>query len=595
MNFAPFREIVLCDFEFSEPPGEHPRVICMVARELRSGRLHRLWRHDLLRRREAPFPVGHDILFIAFSAAAELSCFLALGWPFPSHVLDLMFEFRALTNGHKLARDYNFLGALSFYGLDIMPAEHKAMMQERAINFDFSNPLFQPDMVDYCQEDTDSLGRLLVRMAPQLAGLGPVLMRGRYAPALARMRWVGVPLDTVLAWAFQRHWQPLRLDVIAEIDQAYGVYDEAGHFHYDRFEALLARKGIHNWPRTETGKPILEDQTLKALCLRYPDFLPFRELRATLNQTKQEPIKLLVGADGRNRAHLWPFGAVTSRNLPKSNEFVFGRAVWLRGLIKPEPGYAVIYLDYSAAEVGIGAALSGDPVLIRDYQSDPYLALAKSIKYAPETATKHTHGATRELFKPVFLATNYGQGAKSLSETLGTSVLEAQAILDAHYRRYAVFKRWMDCAVSHALLHRQIHTRFDWRMHVERDANPRALRNWPLQSNCADILRLACCLATERGLRVCAPVHDALLVEARIEDIEEVVSMAIAAMKEASREVLDGFELKVGGGDKPVIYPNRYWDERGAVMWKTVTDLVAKREASASYGSYSKTADKWSA
>jgi hypothetical protein len=595
MNFSPFREIWLCDFEFSEQPGEHPRVICMVAREYRSGRLIRLWRHELLALREAPFPVGSDILFIAFSAAAELSCFLALGWPLPMHVLDLMFEFRVLTNGNKLAHEYNFLNALSFYGLDIMSAEHKAAMQERAVNFDFSSPLLQPDMLDYCQEDTDSLRRLLDRIASQLAGLGPVLMRGRYASALARMKWVGVPLDVLLAQAFQKYWQPARLDVIAEIDQAYGVYDECGHFHYDPFEALLARKGITNWPRTETGKPVLEDKVLKTLCLRYPEFLPFRELRATLNQTKQEPIKLLVGRDGRNRAHLWPFGAVTGRNLPKSNEFVFGRAVWLRGLIKPEPGYAVIYLDYRAAEVGIGAALSGDPALIRDYRADPYLALAKSLKYAPEGATKHSHGAVRELFKPVFLAANYGQGAKSLSENLGTSVLEAQAILDAHYRRYPVFKRWMDCAVSHAMLHHQLRTQFDWRMHCGPEANPRALRNWPLQSNCADILRLACCLATERGVRVTAPVHDAILVEARIADIDEVVHVATAAMKEASSEVLAGFELKVGGGDKPVAYPNRYWDERGAVMWKTVTGLVAKLEAAESHGSYSKTADKWSA
>ena len=35
-----------------------------------------------------------------------------------------------------------------------------------------------------------------------------------------------------------------------------------------------------------------------------------------------------------------------------------------------------------------------------------------------------------------------------------------------------------------------------------------------MQANGAEMLRLACCFATERGVRVCAPVHDAILIEA---------------------------------------------------------------------------------
>ena len=33
-----------------------------------------------------------------------------------------------------------------------------------------------------------------------------------------------------------------------------------------------------------------------------------------------------------------------------------------------------------------------------------------------------------------------------------------------------------------------------------------------MQANGAEMLRLACCLATERGIEVCAPVHDAVLI-----------------------------------------------------------------------------------
>ena len=43
-----FREVWLVDFEFQAPAGERPRPVCMVARELRTGRLLRLWRDELL-------------------------------------------------------------------------------------------------------------------------------------------------------------------------------------------------------------------------------------------------------------------------------------------------------------------------------------------------------------------------------------------------------------------------------------------------------------------------------------------------------------------------------------------------------------------
>ena len=50
-----FDEVIVADFEFHQSPGELPDPICMVARELVSGRVHRLWSEELRARREAPF------------------------------------------------------------------------------------------------------------------------------------------------------------------------------------------------------------------------------------------------------------------------------------------------------------------------------------------------------------------------------------------------------------------------------------------------------------------------------------------------------------------------------------------------------------
>src|SRR5262249_58911647 len=40
----PFEQVWFVDFEFVSKPGEHPDVVCLVAREMRSGQTLRLWR-----------------------------------------------------------------------------------------------------------------------------------------------------------------------------------------------------------------------------------------------------------------------------------------------------------------------------------------------------------------------------------------------------------------------------------------------------------------------------------------------------------------------------------------------------------------------
>ena len=44
LSLLPFREVWAVDFEFIADPGEHPRPVCLVAWELRSGRKLKLWR-----------------------------------------------------------------------------------------------------------------------------------------------------------------------------------------------------------------------------------------------------------------------------------------------------------------------------------------------------------------------------------------------------------------------------------------------------------------------------------------------------------------------------------------------------------------------
>lgn len=109
----PFREIWAVDFEFTSDPGERPVPVCMIAREVGTGRLIRLWQDELPAR--PPFPVDESALFIAYLASAELGCFLELGWPLPAGIIDLYAEFRAETNELPLPEGRGLLGALAHH------------------------------------------------------------------------------------------------------------------------------------------------------------------------------------------------------------------------------------------------------------------------------------------------------------------------------------------------------------------------------------------------------------------------------------------------------------------------------------------------
>ena len=80
------------------------------------------------------------------------------------------------------------------------------------------------------------------------------------------------------------------------------------------------------------------------------------------------------------------------------------------------------------------------------------------------------------------------------------------------------------------------------------------------------------------GLRLIAPVHDALLLEAPIDHIERDVALLQDIMRRASRCVLGGYELRT---DVAIVrYPNHYTDSRGDEIWSHVTALLPRVEAS---------------
>jgi hypothetical protein len=387
------------------------------------------------------------------------------------------------------------------------------------------------------------------------------------------MEATGVPIDVPALTALRHHWNEIQDGLIARIDAGRGIY-VGRTFKADQFAAWLIKQRIP-WPRLASGALDLSDDCFHEMARAYPDKIgPIRELRASLSKLRLE--SLAVGTDGRNRCLLSPFGSRTGRNQPSNAKYIFGPAVWLRGLIRPGEGRALAHIDYQQQEFGIAAALSGDTVMKDAYRSgDPYLAFAKQAGAVPPNGTSETHKAERERFKVLALAVQYGISPEALARKLDESPARGRELIDLHRRTYPRYWRWSDAVEMTAMLTNRLQAAYGWTIHVEANANPRSVRNFPLQANGAEMLRLACIFATERGLQVCAPIHDAILIEAPAAEIGAAVAECQSAMREASELVLPGFPLRTEA--KLVHWPDRYSDRRGERMWRTVWDLIRER------------------
>lgn len=567
--------IHLADFEFypaNRKEGNPPEPVCLVVREWPSGKTSRYWQDELGLMGQAPFPAGADALFVAYYASAELDCFHALGWQAPQNVLDLFCEFRCLTNGLRPAGGASLLGALMYFGLRAIAADEKDLMRELVLSSGPWNGADRQAILDYCETDVVALDGLLSAMAQRI-DLPRALLRGRYMKAVSAMQMNGTPIDERTLRRLQTHWPELQNRLIAEIDRQYGVYD-GRTFKADRWAEYLAKEGIP-WSRLDSGRLDLSDENFRQMARVYPQVAAMRELRASLSEMRL--LDLHVGDDGRNRCLLSPFRSKTGRNQPSNTRFIFGPAVWLRSLIQPKPGWGIAYIDWGQQEFAIAAGLSGDKAMMEAYRSgDPYLAFAIQARAVPPHATKVSHEVERDQFKACVLAVQYGMGEESLAQRINQPVARARQLLRLHRSTYRDFWRWSDSVVDEALLGGRLWSGFGWQLHTATEINDRSLRNFPMQANGAEMMRIAAILMTEAGIRVCAPVHDAFLIEAPLDQLDPTIEQAKSLMREASRIVLGSFEL--GSDAKVIRYPERYSDKRGVAMWGATMKLLDEIE-----------------
>lgn len=87
------------------------------------------------------------------------------------------------------------------------------------------------------------------------------------------------------------------------------------------------------------------------------------------------------------------------------------------------------------------------------------------------------------------------------------------------------------------------------------------------------MLRLAVIQMMEQGVEVCCPIHDAVLIQAPVHQIEEAVRVTQDAMRRASACLLDGFELKSECPKEDIVrFPERFKGSEPSLTWLKVME-----------------------
>jgi len=196
----------------------------------------------------------------------------------------------------------------------------------------------------------------------------------------------------------------------------------------------------------------------------------------------------------------------------------------VRSLFVPDDGKVFINADLSQAEARVVAYLSNEQRLIRVFEEggDIHRKNAANIYGIPEEQVTDNQ---RQLAKRVVHASNYGMGPITFARTAGISAAEAKRLLNQYFATYPGIANWHLDIRNQLNKRRYLVTPFGRKRYFYNrwgeDIVKEGLAYIP-QSTVADIVTTGLACAHKKGIEVLLQVHDALLVQAPVEQGEEI-------------------------------------------------------------------------
>lgn len=373
-------------------------------------------------------------------------------------------------------------------------------------------------------------------------------------PVLAKMEHAGVMLDIPYLAALSKE---LRSQMETLEQEIYTTSGETFNIHSPKqLQVILFEKlKLSTGKKTKTGfstnvqvltelaevhplpAKILEYRHLSKLLSTYIDALPKQadpegRVHTTYNQT--------IASTGR-LSSIDP----NLQNIPIKTDL--GRKI--RKAFIPQEGYVFVAADYSQIELRLLAHFSEDPNLIEAFaqNEDIHTRTATLIfDKKPEEVTKEE----RRIAKTVNFGVVYGMGPFKLSQDLRIPLKEAKSFIDAYFERYASVAGFMHGLEEQAKTQGTLGTLlgrtkefpgFTARNRIIYEATKREAMNYPLQGSAADIIKKAMitldAALEEKGYnaRMVLQVHDELVLEVPVDEVEHVTRLVVEHMENAAQ------------------------------------------------------------
>lgn len=318
-------------------------------------------------------------------------------------------------------------------------------------------------------------------------------------------------------------------------------------------EILFEKMELPGGKKTKSGYSTAAD-VLEKLALEHPivnEILEYRGL-TKLKSTYAEGLAAFIDDDNKIHTNFNQTITATGRlsstepnlqNIPMRMEL--GRRI--RKVFIPQEGCIFMDADYSQIELRVLAHMSADEQLIEAYKMDEDIHRITASKVF-HTPFEEVTPLQRRNAKAVNFGIVYGISSFGLSQDLSISKSEAKEYIDEYFKTYPSIKKFLDKLVTDAKEKGYCETMFGRRRPVpelkssnftQRSFGERVAMNSPIQGTAADIIKVAminvhnALKAAGLKSKLILQIHDELLVETRLEEVEKVREIISQEMQSA--------------------------------------------------------------
>ncbi|MGE4233332.1 MAG: DNA polymerase I [Bacteriovoracia bacterium] len=369
---------------------------------------------------------------------------------------------------------------------------------------------------------------------------------------LAHMEWNGVKIDSKilndLSEEYAKELKTIEEDIFSIVGHAFNLNSPK-----QLSDVLFNKLGLPVVQKTKTGfstdvfvmEKLAGQHPVPGMIVRY------REL-TKLKSTYVDVLPNLVENDGRVHANFNQAVTATGRlsssdpnlqNIPIKSES--GRKI--RKAFVSETDSILVGADYSQIELRLVAHLSQDKSLLKAFAEgkDIHRATAAEVFNVKE---QDVSDMQRGAAKAINFGLIYGKTAFGLAQELKISRHEAQAYIDAYFKRYSGVKEFMQKCLDDARKNGYAVTLFGRKRPIRdldnrnvgvRNNAERMALNTPMQGTGADLMKIAMVRVHSKikslGAKVVLQVHDELVLETKNSNKDEIENILVTEMQGAAK------------------------------------------------------------